>query len=504
MVKFLKDNQKLLIVTFFATIFVHLIKIVNYYPTWDSVIYGIVKPIDGMIVTGRWFSGILAYLTSSPYDLQWVEGVFSALFISFALVLFLKIFDIRNTKYQYISVATFVTLPCVSATLVYPNWAPAYTCALLFSVLAIYLCVQQKYNRPVVIILSAVLFTLSLGTYQAYYTFAFLIFLFYIFTRLLNNGKISDLKSTVINFIVSFFSGAVLYWIINKIVIVATKTELTDYQGVSSVHFPGIDEIGHAFINSINSFFSFFMGRLTVVQEGISFLLLYPMINIIIFILLLICVVKYIVMKNFSVPVKVIMLFTIILILPLGYAFYFASPEVIYHRLMEFGNYFIYFLLIIFLQHCSIKTKKLKQVIILSLAFLSLYNFFNANIAYYQLSISYEKTYFQNIEMASKIDELSDDEIKTVAVIGEFQYIEDDLSANPKITGATTSVFTFSQEHIIRFANYYLGRSYIACSEDKIENIKNSAEFKSMKNFPSKSSVRVIDDVVVVKLDKLE
>lgn len=511
MVKFLKDNRKLLIVTFFATIFVHLIKFVNYYPTWDSVPYGIVKPIDSMICSGRWFSGILAYLTSSPYDLQWIEGVFSAIFISFTVVFFLKIFDIQNVKYQYLCVATFVTLPCLTATFVYQNWSTSYTCALLFSVLAVYLCVQQNYNRIIVIIFSVLLLTLSLGTYQAYYTFALLTFLFYIFTKLLNNSKIADLKLNIINFVISFLSGAVLYWIINKTVLFITKIELTDYQGISSTHFPtSINEIFHAGKNALICFISFFADGLLRNGKNLSVQIFYPIINITVFILLLICVIKYIIMKNVSISGKIVMLVIMVLIVPVGYAFYFVSPGVVYHRLMEFGNYFIYFLLIIFLQHCFIKSQRLKQTLILSLVMISLYNFVNANVAYYQLSISYEKTYFQNIEIASKIDEISDDEIKTVAVIGEFKEndiggfteINPDLYANPDITGATTAVFTYSQEHIIRFSNYYLGRSYQPCDEDKIKDIANSAEFKSMRNFPSKSSVKIIDGVVVVKLSE--
>ena len=106
MIKYCKENKRILLFSFLSTIFIHLIKFVNYYPTWDSV-YGINKGLKGMTKFGRWFSGILANLTSSPYDLQWIEGVASAVFISFSIVLFMQIFDIQNKKYQYICVISF-------------------------------------------------------------------------------------------------------------------------------------------------------------------------------------------------------------------------------------------------------------------------------------------------------------------------------------------------------------------------------------------------------------
>ena len=133
---------------------------------------------------------------------------------------------------------------------------------------------------------------------------------------------------------------------------------------------------------------------------------------------------------------------------------------------------------------------------------LAIYNFINTNVAYHQMSISYEKTYFQNVEIASRIDEVSDEKEKVVAIIGGFQDSGLDIMSNPKIEGAETRIFTWSQVHIIIFDNYYLGRSYIYCDDETREKIKNTYEFKMMKDFPSKDSVKVIDGIVVVRLSE--
>lgn len=194
------------------------------------------------------------------------------------------------------------------------------------------------------------------------------------------------------------------------------------------------------------------------------------------------------------------MAFIIMLIIPVGYVFYFVSSGVDYHRVMEFGNYFVYFLLIIFLQHSNIASNRFKKALIISLILISAYNFINANISYHQMSISYEKTYFQNIEIASRIDDISDEDSKTVAVIGEMKNFGKNLYSNPDITGASTKIFTWKEPHVIYFANYYLGRNYVQCSQKKKEEIMNSVEYSQMEDFPSKNSIKVIDGIIVVKL----
>lgn len=503
MIKFCKENKRLLFITFFATIFVHLIKFVNYYPTWDNI-PAIIKPLKAMIGYGRWFSGTAANITSSPYDLQWIEGVSAAVFISFSLVLFLKLFDINNKTYQYLCIATFSTFPSLAATFAYQNWASAYMFALFFAIGAVYLCFNYKGNRIAIIVCATLLLALSLGIYQIYFTFAFLVVLYYIFTKLLTGKQnISDMKSGICNFGISFFSGAIIYWIVNKIVLSLLKSELSDYQGISSIHIPNLKEIFAALESSNKAFSEFFKGDFSFFKGDISVFSFYPIINAIIFILLVVCIIKFVILnKNIKILHKIIMLSILVVTVPVAYAFNFTSSGVIYHRLMEFGNYFVYFLPIIFLQHFKFRFNVIKRLIAGSLLAISMYNFMNANVAYHQMNISYEKTYFQNIEIASMIDSVSDNDKVKVAIIGDSDSGETTLYANPSITGATTSIFTVSQFHTIRFANYYLGRDYIRCDDDTIANIKEKEEFKAMPNFPSKNSVQMIDDVVVVKLSE--
>ena len=71
-----KNQKRDLLFALIVGLLVHMVKIVNYLPNWDSM-YGIKVSFNGMTGFGRWFSGMSTILLSSRYDLQWVEGVFS-------------------------------------------------------------------------------------------------------------------------------------------------------------------------------------------------------------------------------------------------------------------------------------------------------------------------------------------------------------------------------------------------------------------------------------------
>lgn len=500
MIDFCKKNKRILIFNFISILFVHLIKFVNYYPTWDSL-FGISKVNYDVTNLGRWFARIVTSFLTSPYDLQWVEAVISSIFISFTIVFLIKIFEITDKKLQYLSTLLFITFPCVTSVFVYHFWAPSYFCALFFSVLAVYICVQNKWNKYLIYIVSIILCTLSLGIYQIYYLFSALICLFYVFMKLLNKKKINELKPVICNFIIFLVGGIIVYAVVTKIILFITNIQLDSYQGISEVHLPGFISIFNGMNKAIKSFINFFMGDYSLVNNHFNFFSLYPIINTVILILDIICVIKFIVLnKQLKVNNRIILVLIILLIVPVGYGYNFISDTINYHTLMPICNFFVYFLLIILLQHC--KFTKINKFIIVSLCAIVFYNYVNTNAAYHQMSISYEKTYYNNLEVAMMIDKMTNEKEKQVAIIGKFQDNGENLFSNPRLEGATTNILTIDRFRVLLFAQYYLGRSYYDCDPEIYEQIKHTKEFGEMKDFPSKDSVKIINGIIVVRLSE--
>ena len=229
----------------------------------------------------------------------------------------------------------------------------------------------------------------------------------------------------------------------------------------------------------------------------------YIIINII-FSLLLVYVLLQIVIKNKSLKIhrKILILLLFTSAIPLTYSMYFLSPGVYYHRLMELGIFFIYLILFMFLEHqSSYFTKTIRLCSILLLTTLSFYHFVNDNIAYKQIEMSYKRTSFEMMQILGEIDRLgSSDKNNCIAVIGGFPKKLHPVYAKPDITGASTNNFLPTDFHFIRFSKYYFAREFSACSDDQKAELEKNADFIEMPEYPKAGFVKIINDIVVVKL----
>ena len=492
--KDLKADRKKLIFAFFAVIVIHMYKFVNYLPTWDSV-GAINYRWTGLANHGRWFSGVFTNLLTSPYDLPWVEGLVSAVFLALSAVLLIRIFKAENKPLSYLSIILFVCLPSVASTFAYMHLSACYTGALFFAIVATYLCIsaEKKYYVPI----AALLLALSIGTYQIYFPLAVLLFIYYIATELLNeNKKLRDYKKSILMFVIACVAGAIVYFVINKIFMGAFNIESSSYQGGTEIKIQTVSQYLIAAKVSIASFLRFFF-----VGKKIT---LYGIINVLIIILTLILVFKCIILnKKLSVKRRILICILFLTVIPLTYSFYFLSDEVFYHSLMETGNYFVYLLIPVLVSRFETNIKSFfKNTACVLLAVLCFYNFVNANIAYQKMSMSYEKTTYAMSETAAKIDALTDKEHKTVTVIGSYPKGDETIECIPSIMGASTNNFIWIEPHFGLFAKHYLGRDYEFASNQKKKEITETQEFEEMDSYPNGEYVKIIDDIIVVKLSE--
>ena len=133
---------------------------------------------------------------------------------------------------------------------------------------------------------------------------------------------------------------------------------------------------------------------------------------------------------------------------------------------------------------------------------LSFHNFINANIAYTQMKLSYEKSYFTATEIMNRMDTLNDGRIDEIYVYGRTEKESDDIETLPEIKGASSDAFLSFEEHYVLFFKYYLGRSYEIADENKKRDIRKSEEFKKMDSYPYGDYVKVIDHTMVIRLSR--
>ncbi|MBO4440490.1 glucosyltransferase domain-containing protein [bacterium] len=565
-----KEKRKQFLISVGIVLFIHLLKFTNYYPNWDSV-YGFnIVGYRGMNRLGRWFSGISLKLLHSPYDLQWVEGIISSIFIALSIMLILEVFEIKKPAFIYICTFLFAAFPSMVATFCYMPWAPSYMLALFMAVLAAYLCTRPEPNKKI-IVLSILLLTLSLGIYQIYYTVAFIIFLYFLANQLLDScKKIQDYKKQIRAFALSALLSMVIYAIITKIVLFILKTNLTDYQGISQsgqmsfveylraikraclsfndlfygvqikstiniaciiliccgiIHFilnkkhkkelrifslliflfliPATHCLSFLFPESlfltrINFFIFEYLALNFVLALKTPYLLINIIFSLLTIYLFYVCVLRN---KNFGFAKKIILFLLFALAVPLTYSMFFVSAGVNYHSVMELGIFFIYLIIPILLNHKNYDTKQwINKLAVTMLIILCFYHFINDNIAYKQMEISYKKTSFETTQVILEIDKLNNDNKYCIALIGYFPAKRSQIDSFPKITGTDTINFLKTPLHFFRFSKHYFGREFSACRDEQKNELKSSADFIEMPEYPKAGFAKIIDDMIVVKL----
>lgn len=146
-----------------------------------------------------------------------------------AVKLIIKLFDIKSAITQVLVHGLVISYPITTFFFAYGQDSDAYAVAFLLSVVSVYLLKAESKKRN---LLAIVTVAISLGFYQAYITFTLAFLLLTYFFK----GK-SDLD-TVKDIILKLFYvglGCILYFIIFKLTVFITGTELASYNNVDSL-----------------------------------------------------------------------------------------------------------------------------------------------------------------------------------------------------------------------------------------------------------------------------
>lgn len=145
---------------------------------------------NDMVCSGRWFLTYAAGI-SSWFDLHWLNGVLSILYISATVTLIVKLLDIKNIFLGCLAGLFIGTYPTVSKTFAYMYTADAYFMAMSFATLAAYLFIQDKWEKRLA---GSILCALSMGIYQAYITFLLNLLILWMIKQIITKQDITFLK----------------------------------------------------------------------------------------------------------------------------------------------------------------------------------------------------------------------------------------------------------------------------------------------------------------------
>lgn len=316
--------------TFFTGLLVHLFMFTNKLPNHDDL-GQLIETMD-LSGSGRWFLQFPAAI-SSYFSLPWANGLLSVLYISVAAGLVVAILKIKQSFYCGLIGGLMVAFPTVTTIFTYMQSADPYFFALMLMCIAVYLANhEQKWRWP----LAALLITLALGCYQAFFGVATGLMILVLILQLLNPQI--PLKKTVFKAlrylgILSVSMG--LYLIMAKIMM--PSEGLTAYMGIDEMGQIPLTEFPRMIAKAYWYIFNFFLLNRRNVH--------YPFMALVFILAFLSCALllghfcrrK----KIYREPVRTLLLGGLLLLLPLSCNIVYLMTAQDVHMLMIYGTVLI-------------------------------------------------------------------------------------------------------------------------------------------------------------------
>ncbi|KYG90274.1 hypothetical protein A0U40_08530 [[Bacillus] sp. KCTC 13219] len=483
--------------TFIGGILVHLYVLTNKLPNHDSALS--IYFDQDMSISGRFSLQYLAGI-SSYFDLQWVNGLLAILYLALTVALLIEIFDIKKKLTQILLSALFITFPSVAATFSYMYTADAYMLATTLAVLGVYLLF--KYEKGFFI--SILLFYISLSTYQANLS---IIILLILLKFVLEFWKDNLRVALILKSILTMGASLGIYVIHFKIYSIVGDKSLTSYKGINDAGNISFKMILNRIPQTYLDTFNFYFGKLGY-QNFFDYL------NIVIAVLLVLMLIEIIKRQkkliNFNKISSVVLL---VLIFPIiTHVIYFMSPGVTYHLLMKHSLVFVYIgILIIYDNVPSTTTNKMSifnsYVTVLTLSLVAFNFALISNIGYFNLQLKYEKSYALALKVSDRFEQLDNyNQAQRVVVIGspkfDDSYIQKAFREKTPVMVGINEESLFHYTSTSRFQHFlasYVGVNLQPINITTVDNLTETVEFEEMEKWPSKKSVKIIEDVVFIK-----
>lgn len=492
-------------IAFFATLaiglLIHIYKFTNTLPNHDTP-WNYYTDQD-VTKSGRWFLS-LACGFSSYFDLPWVNGILSLVFIAVAVIFIVEVFEIKNPILIVLTGGLVVSFPAVTQTFFYEYTADGYMLAMAMAAASVYLTTIDRISLKNAVI-SLLLIGCTCGVYQSYVSFALVLAICYMLLMIVDGRyKSSKIYGWVGKQAAIYASGLAFYYVAWKVNLRVRDVAVTSYQGIDSLSLSA-ENIKPGVKSAINEVGRFFVEWKPLEQsfKDIDWSL-YSVLHMMLLIFLA-SVFIYVIIKNKVYRKAGALLLVVVGCVSIPFVcvvWKFLSPTV-YYRTMMLVSYVVLFIFtgVLFEKYAVVKWKNICALLLSVIIF----NYgLIANISYYFMNRVYETTYASAVEMLSEIHDLDTDS-KEVLVVGANKKPLTVKNAPPikhihSISESMEENICFDGDHVVMFLNETFYETFTKSGWDWKSDAKASKEIRKMGCWPAEDSIQVINDVIVIKL----
>lgn len=299
-----------------------------------------------------------------------------------------------------------------------------------------------------------------------------------------------------------YAGGLASYYLIWKICMRIQHVQANSYQGINEVGMMNMKLMLSGIVNTVKTM-AFFIFEWNVLEHEWT---LYSFINVV-FLFLAVLVISYVVIKSRIVEERIKFVFFLLSLIMMPFAaciWHFTSSNVTYRPMMLQSLCIIYiWVALLYDRWIAEKWSTIVGGLLIVMIF---NNSIQANISYFHLDQCYKASYATGIEMISRIHALDDGNLKKIAVVGNIagevclggeRYEESRLQMLGQLI---ESNILFDQKHTVLFLQNTFDLELQEVSQEELTEFKASEEIKGMSSWPHADAVKVIDDVVIIKL----
>lgn len=480
---------------------------------------------QNMITSGRWFLTIACGL-SSYFSLPWVTGVISLVFLGIGAAALIDFLEIKNELGVILLSGLLVSFPALASTYAYLFTADGYMLALCLVFLAVALTKRGRLG----FIPGGICLAFSVGTYQAYLSFAIVLCIYGCLMALLEEGSAKKKVENVLHYLYMGLIGTGLYYMILQILLRVQGKELDTYQGINGMTAGAGPSLAEKLRNLYGDFFAFTGKGNVLYNNTISFLVLGLLGAMAAFLFVRLVIRRGYLRKWYFYPICLGM----VLVLPMAFnVILLISPQVTYHLLMRYQWCLVPVLLLAFLLRFGFLQTELsgqfspvrrrtaellkKPAVIgnivmqwtaLVCACVLILNYgVTDNIAYSNLQKKYEKTYAYCLRLADRMEQTEGYHtgmpVAMVGVQSKENLPQTDITGavTGNMIGMTGDYLIYTNTNYQAFMKHYLGVTIKLVSDEELGRIYRTKEYEELGSFPAANSMKVVDGILYIKLE---
>lgn len=468
----------------------------HYTPDWEASLgRWMIKPIDA-------FNNYLAVPTFT--------GAIAVAIFALSTTMVLVLMEIDDIIARIILGALFILTPCVCVTLSSFYCAIDYSLALLFSATFVYYCKKKcsLYN----IIIACIALVMSLAIYQAYIGTSAALCLSLLVLMLIKGENIIDVIKKGLYMLGIAIVSTLLYHCIARLVVYAKGLEMNSYGGANRLLETSFLDIKIAISIAYQTFKSSLMGYCGIVDSQFYRGKYYMMTAIAITFVLLLCII--IIRKYYHEPIRLVLIAMLLLVFPLasgivmfitkGHSMTYLMSQGIYVFIILCGSIVMY-------SNPKIQYKPIYNVgmafwVAIALFTYELFAINNGTYEYFHIRHnSAIATGNRALAIAEMLPEYKSETEFCFAGAFNNDYPVDtylEKISLEKYCEWGCDNYTFNKAIIENLYREDIGSSIKLCDDATYTKIVASDEFMMMPVYPCYGSIKIIDEVCIVKLEE--